>query len=415
MRGPLQSTLNGDVVISCMTSALIKRSIVVYTTRVNLPGGYENLARELAASLAKLGHRVTLLCHYSTTPVNCRADTLRMAISPDVEFLDLGMPISPKPWQILGGALRLRKLLRSRRVDFVEVSGFGPSILACVSTLGTPARVAAGVHYVASLPTRPSLRQWIWRLLAKCCRQVVFYGVSEASAAAWARYIGYGLREVAAVPNAAGRSLFSENSRQRGVFRWEIQCDTQDRIVLCAGRIMKSKGQMTVLEAIGPLLGEHRLRLVFAGRPEREVPDDSDFPSRLRAVARDLSVSDRVHFVGLRTDLPEIMRQADLLVHAPTSEAFGVVLAEAMAVGLPIVASNVGGIPEVLRGTSALLVPPCHVASLRQAVIECLGWSESQRQQYAITARLASQRYHPDHRALAILQLFEAKGLGGSV
>jgi glycosyltransferase involved in cell wall biosynthesis len=105
--------------------------------------------------------------------------------------------------------------------------------------------------------------------------------------------------------------------------------------------------------------GGARLRVVGDGP---ELPD-------LQVLARGLGLGGRVHFLGLRDDVESQLRAADAYVHPTLVEGFGNAVAEAMACGLPVVASRAGGIPEVVEdGVSGLLVPPGEVAPLARAI-----------------------------------------------
>jgi glycosyltransferase involved in cell wall biosynthesis len=81
-----------------------------------------------------------------------------------------------------------------------------------------------------------------------------------------------------------------------------------------------------------------------------------------------------VRFLGFRQDLPALMKAADLFVLPSVAEAFGLVLAEALYLGVPVVASRVGGIPEIVTdGEDGVLVPPGDPLALAQAIGAVLG------------------------------------------
>jgi len=130
------------------------------------------------------------------------------------------------------------------------------------------------------------------------------------------------------------------------------------RRLLCVGRMVERKGIGNVIEA---LAGLPDTELVIAGGPPRaELADDAE-ARRLRAVAADCGVAERVDLRGRveRGELPALLRSADVVVCAPWYEPFGIVPLEAMACGIPVVASAVGGmIDSVVDGVTGLHVSP---------------------------------------------------------
>jgi glycosyltransferase involved in cell wall biosynthesis len=93
----------------------------------------------------------------------------------------------------------------------------------------------------------------------------------------------------------------------------------------------------------------------------------------LQQYATNIGLGDRVRFTGMRHDVPDVLREATLAVVPSLNESFSNSLLEAMAAGLPVVATNVGGNPEVAEdGRTALLVPARDPASLSRAMLEII-------------------------------------------
>lgn len=131
-----------------------------------------------------------------------------------------------------------------------------------------------------------------------------------------------------------------------------------DFLYLFVGRLVPQKAVDMLLPAFA---AQERGTLILAG--------DGEDRAALQEQARALGIEDRVHFLGVRHDVPSLMKSADCFVLPSRWEGFGVVLAEAMAAGLPIVATHVDGISEVVEdGIQGILVPPEDVASLSEAL-----------------------------------------------
>ena len=108
---------------------------------------------------------------------------------------------------------------------------------------------------------------------------------------------------------------------------------------------------------------------------------EADYEAEVRALAAQLGLDDAVEWLGFRRDVPDVVAQMDVLVHASTTgEPFGQVLIEGMAAARPVVATNGGGVPEiVLDGETGILVPMNEVELLALAMLRLWREPESAR------------------------------------
>lgn len=139
------------------------------------------------------------------------------------------------------------------------------------------------------------------------------------------------------------------------------------RIVGTTAALVERKGHDYLLEAAALLERQGvRLEYRFAGQGrERKA---------LEALAARLGVSERVRFVGFVGDIADFLESVDIFVLPSLFEGLGVAILEAMAAGLPVVATRVGGIPEIVEdGTTGLLVPPRDAAGLAAAIARLAG------------------------------------------
>lgn len=161
--------------------------------------------------------------------------------------------------------------------------------------------------------------------------------------------------------------------RSRGAVRRELGLADDTPVLVCVGRLAPQKDHPTLFAAMA-LLPPDVVLLVVGGDPF------GDGEARLRGVAQDLGVTDRVRFLGIRHDVPDLLVASDLFVLPSLWEGLGLVFLEAMAVGLPIVASNVSAIPEVVDdGVSGWLVPPGDPPALAAAIQRALGDSAARQ------------------------------------
>ena len=148
--------------------------------------------------------------------------------------------------------------------------------------------------------------------------------------------------------------------------RREIGVENECSLIVTAGRLVPVKGQTYLISAIAQVITEiPNIRLVFLG--------DGELRGELSGQVKTLGLEKHVLFLGMRSDVPEIISCGDLFVLPSVNEGFGVVLLEAMAMRCPIVATNVGGVPEVvLDGETGVLVPLKDPVQLARGIIQLL-------------------------------------------
>ena len=133
-------------------------------------------------------------------------------------------------------------------------------------------------------------------------------------------------------------------------------------VYLTSGRFVKQKGHTYLIEAVRPLADKHPdMFWVLLG--------EGPLQHELMKQIREYRLTDRFVFCGLLDVHRRVVFGADLSVHPAVVEPYGIVLVEAMAAGLPVIASRVGGIPEIAKdGESAILVNPADPAALTSAM-----------------------------------------------
>lgn len=138
----------------------------------------------------------------------------------------------------------------------------------------------------------------------------------------------------------------------------------------------------------------------------RLVGDGPERP-RVMSLVRALGLQDSVQHLGERVDLPEILRGADVFLLLSETESFGLAALEAMACGVPVVASNVGGLPEVITdGETGILRPVADVAGMADAVLMILGDSDRAARMALAARRRAEEQFAPGPAIDRYMQLY---------
>lgn len=200
--------------------------------------------------------------------------------------------------------------------------------------------------------TSPVEREWLEPLVGRSVDSVVATCSDEAFEL---KSLGVPSANISVVPCGVDLDRFSPDGPIEGKGR--------ARRIVTVGRLVQRKGVDLVIEALAGLATDDRdVELIIvggAGGAER-MRDDPE-AARLLDLAARLGLSDRVHLRGQvpQTELPALLRSADAAVCTPWYEPFGIVPLEAMACGIPVVASSVGGlIDTVVDGVTGVHVPP---------------------------------------------------------
>lgn len=154
-------------------------------------------------------------------------------------------------------------------------------------------------------------------------------------------------------------------SQTRSAVKAELGLPENCRLVGVVGRLCRQKAQDVFLKAAAKLARIYPdVLFLLAG-----APDEPEMLLQLKAQADALDIGHKVRFLGYLEDIPKIYSILDILVMPSRWEGFGLALVEAMAMGLPIVATDVGGIPEVVvPNETALIIPPENAELIAQAV-----------------------------------------------
>jgi glycosyltransferase involved in cell wall biosynthesis len=294
----------------------------------------------------------------------------------DGPFIDeiraLGVPVTVidpgrfrSPWRLIGAIRAARRLLREERPDLVV------SWLPRVQTVLAPAAALAGmagrVVYFEHERARP--RDGLARAaLALPCAHVI--ANSQASLDAVGRLWPH-RRGTVVWPGVDEPERPAETELE--ALRARLGLPEDRPVVAIVGRLLGWKGQDRAIEAIRLLRERGRdVSLLVVGGEAHGV--EAGIEARLRSQVRDGGLEDRVVFCGQVDDATPYVALADVLLSASSGEPFGMVLVEAMALGVPVVAAASGGPVEIIEhGTSGMLARTEEPGDLAEALERVLG------------------------------------------
>ena len=192
------------------------------------------------------------------------------------------------------------------------------------------------------------------------------------------------------IPNSVDCTMFRPLSEQR-----------QQGCITFTGRLDRMKGVDVLIHAFALLKARGaaaRLRIIGEG-PEQE---------NLKALASSLCLADEVFFYGVRHDIPHLLNEAALFVLPSLSEGLSNAVLEAMACGLPVVATRVGGIPDIITdGVNGLLVPPGQPEQLAEALWHVLNDRALAEKLGANARRTVIEQYCLDNMLTAYQSLYQ--------
>ena len=314
--------------------------------------------------------------------------------------VELGLPMVAMsfdpPWN-LATLRRLRRFVRDNHVDVID-SHYTRDAKSALSCLGLCA-VVRSRH--VNQPMKSSFaRRLQWRAadhvitVADCTRDhLLEIGLADPA-------------RTTAIGGWADERFFqlADPVATRARLRAELNLSADAFVLVCVAMLRPDKGQDHLIHALG-LLRDRGLHpvAVLAGSPTAE---SAEYQAGLHRMVAEQAVD--VRFLGYRDDISELMQMADTVVIPSLTEAQPRVGVQAFATGRPVVASAVGGVPEIVRhGQTGWLVPPADPAALAAAIAKVMTQGEDVAKVAAAARALAEQTMRFDHRMAQTLATYE--------
>jgi glycosyltransferase involved in cell wall biosynthesis len=335
-------------------------------------GGAEKQALALADRMAARGHTVALLVLMP-----------RLEVEWPTTIPSLHLNVRKTPGSILAGFKRGRAFLREFRPNVVHSHSFHANIFARLLRLVAPPFVVfSTVHNVYEGGWR---RMLAYRLTDPLSRRTV--AVSQAAADRFIRMGALPRHKCSVILNGIDAHEFAPNEERCARVRVEIGVseakEEAEFIWLAVGRLAPAKDYPNLLHAFAEVRsGRGDARLWIAG--DAAVGQIA----ALQQLLNEYELRDSVRWLGLRRDVPALLDAADGFVSGSAWEGMPLAVGEAMAMAKPVVATDVGGVRELL-GDAGLIAPAKDSAALAKAMIATMGQT---REALAARGRAARQR-----------------------
>ncbi|MEO8846718.1 MAG: glycosyltransferase [Kofleriaceae bacterium] len=345
-------------------------------------GGQERVALDLAIGQLARGHRVAVIS-LAAAPDGAMADEFRAAgVTVDRVVKRGGLDVTLVP--------RLALAFRRHHADVVHTHNPLPLIY------GAPAARLVGARAIHTKHGKNPGTRGLYALRRAAGRLVhAFVAVSETTAEQARQQRD--ATSIHVIPNGIRLDRYAPDPRARVEIRAELGLGDA-WVVGTVGRIDDNKNQIMLVRALAPVLGpSHRLVIVGDG-PAR---------ASIEAEVAKLHAPSAVVLTGRRMDVPRIVHAFDVFALSSVLEGLPLVVPEAMAAGLPIVTTAVGGLPAVVdEGHTGLLVP-VDEAAMRQALARLAADHALAHQLGANARTIALERYSSDRMVDAYLALYE--------
>lgn len=314
-------------------------------------GGAEVLAADLARRMGDR-YRFLFACldHLGTLGEELRREGFEVAV------------IERRPGVDLACMKRLARFWRDHRVSLVHAHQYTPFFYAMGARKWRSRPPLLFTEHGRWYPDYPRRKRILFnRLMLRRGDRVI--GVGESVRRALIDNEGIPPGRVGVIHNGVDVAAFEDAAAHRADVRRELHIGDEDLVVAQVARLDHLKDHATAIRTIARVArrrGDVRLLLVGEG-PEQEMIEAEVFAHRL---------DDNVRLLGLRGDVPRLLGAADLFLLTSISEGIPVTLIEAMAAGLPVVATKVGGVAEIVeRESSGLLASPGDDEALAEAVL----------------------------------------------
>lgn len=349
-------------------------------------GGAERQVCDLADRFTALGHEVRILYLIGEALIRPKSST--------VSVVALGLEY--RIGSLAGTTVRLCRAIRAFAPDIVHSHMVHANLLTRLARLFVSMPKLICTAHNANEGGR--LRMLLYRLSAPLADHST--NVSQEAVDAFIAKGATAEGKMSVMYNGIDTKRFKCNTELRFQTRLALGVQASDPVLLCVGRLDMQKNYPMMLYAFAKALRtQGNLQLYIAG--------EGPLHGELEQLCRTLRIEHRVRFLGFRTDTHALMCAADLFCLSSDFEGFGLVIAEAMACELPVVATDCGGVKEVLGGFG-LLSKIGDAEAFAQNILHALGLSEEAK--HALTSQTASRartHFDIDRIAQAWIRLYE--------
>ncbi|MCL0062936.1 glycosyltransferase family 4 protein, partial [Peptococcaceae bacterium] len=260
--------------------------------------------------------------------------------------------------KIILGIFKLAKILTENKVDILHTHCFSPNIYQLAAYMSRVTVTFSTIHSTAGYsPYWEKVFKHFTTKYIAISEQVKKYAIDDLQIPS---------DKVELIYNGIDLQRFMKNKIDRENKLAKLRIDADKKIITNTGRVTEAKGQIYLIRAAKIVLKEFPdVHFLIVGDDKA----DKKTAQKLKDMVRAEGLSDYIAFTGIRQDVPEILAITDIFVFPSLWEGFALAILEAMAAGVPIVATDVGSIREVLIDKeNGLIIPPKDAVALTEGI-----------------------------------------------
>jgi glycosyltransferase involved in cell wall biosynthesis len=353
------------------------------------PGGAERVALHIVNGLNRQRYEPVVISLMGR--MGCDLDRLLDEAGVEVRYLGKHLGFDYRMYS------RVYRALRDCRPDIVHTH---LQVLRYVFPCLVLLKRASALHTVHNLADREieAGMRWLQRYALE--HGVIPVAVAEEVAVSLERL--YGMRGCRVISNGIPTDRYGRPQTPRKEWRAKEGFEDDDVLFVCVARFAPQKNHALLVRAFaqGPASNPNA-HLVLVG--------EGDLRERLEEQVKNLGLARQAHFLGLRTDIPEVLGAMDVFVLSSDYEGNPLSVMEAMAAGLPIVSTAAGGVPDLFEyGKEGFLVQPGDVQGLSNSMTSLLGNREARQSLGMAAARRARKNYDVSTMVQAYEEVYES-------
>lgn len=309
-------------------------------------GGLEKLVIDLAETFNKTGFKTTICCldKFGKLADQAKARGIELVLVGKKCGIDVTLPF------------RLANILKQERIDVVHTHNMSPLFYGTLAARLSRVPVIINTRHGRA---KKSMVSYVWNM------NDAIIAISEDAKREMLKWNRIDTKKTRVIYNGIDIDKYS-NNQDGNEDKKALNIEPSTFVFGTVARLSPEKDQFTLIDAFSKVVNKiDDAKLIFIG--------DGILKEELVKYASKLGISDKVMFLGFRDDVYKVLPIFDIFGLSSLTEGISLTLLEAMAAGLPIVATNVGGNPEVIvNGTTGILVPPKRPVEMAEAIYNLL-------------------------------------------